>query len=202
MDVNYINTYYIVLFLILCLIFRLDAILFLLLIAKVSYNVGKENIMELDLDSYETLDEDTLIYSDNDVDNIDIETWDNQFSYLYYRCRFYFDIYGGDKTLDEFDYLSNNYKIFDIKNFINIYSTVDIIEDFNYLLTDKYFFEDFYLKCSKNLINIKKGKKSFDNWDINLLSNQDFRNIQNNKIKIVRMNKFKNILYFNVKNHF
>jgi len=202
MDVNYINTYYIVLFLILCLILRLDAILFLLLIAKVSYNVGKENIMELDLDSYETLDEDTLIYSDNDVDNIDIETWDNQFSYLYYRCRFYFDIYGGDKTLDEFDYLSNNYKIFDIKNFINIYSTVDIIEDFNYLLTDKYFFEDFYLKCSKNLINIKKGKKSFDNWDINLLSNQDFRNIQNNKIKIVRMNKFKNILYFNVKNHF
>jgi hypothetical protein len=148
--------------------------------------VNLETDIEYEFDflsfSFDSLD---ALYVETDIDDEFFYTTLNQEFYLFFNCRFFFDLYGGEQTLDFIDFLDFTiYKINDKKNYKNIYKTFIFLHPYDqensYLLYN--FNEDFL-----NDSNIS--------YYLNNINNDDIYNIARsieakNKVKLAQRLKY------------
>jgi len=191
MNFNNLRLFYINLFLILAFILKLYSFIILILVWKLSYSVRKDSFVQQTIESHNRdIHSEDSFYYDQDIDNTYWATIFNQEVYLFYNCRFVFDIYGGNSILSlEHYYIINN-------NYNNIYNNLYI----NKKYTDKS--EDLLFNKVKNYYNFSYNYNNPNYIKYNIIMN-------NYNIKFIKDIKFiyrlkiisKKIKYINEKNN-
>lgn len=108
---------------------------FLILIWKLPYFLNEESDIEYQFNFQTATIEDVgASYLENDIDNDLYYTLQHMQSYLYSNCRFFFDVLGGELTLDYVDFIDFTiYKVND--NYINLNRNYKYIYNNKILLT-------------------------------------------------------------------
>jgi hypothetical protein len=184
MRFNYYCFIYFNIILILLFLFNQFFLFFLIFFVKIPHLLNSESDIDYQFNFQNaTLEDFGVAYLENDIDNDFYYTLQHMQSYLYVNCRFFFDVLGGETTLDYIDFLDFTiYKIND--DIININRNYKYI--YNYNLT---------VKNLKNFDNFKfftiVEDAKFNNYtrkQLNYLGRL-FENIQKN-----RNNKYLNVV--------
>ena len=181
-----LNLWYINIFIFICFLFSSPLVcIFIYIIFKFAYIISKYDSEELELDFYDnTIEDEEFLYCDQDVDPDYLEIFEIEEDYLIGNCHYWFDHYGGKRTVSDDDYyiLNNVYK--------NIYKELRFNIDFN--------LED---KDSNDYINFIEDHKAsnyynfwLDNLDLskyNIITKTYNVNKLLKSIKKIRYEKFK-----------
>ena len=185
------NSYLIIYFnIILLLLFLCNqfSLFFIIFFFKIPYFLNLESDVEYEFDFNTTSFEDVgAAYLENDIDNDFYYTLQHMQSYLYANCRFFFDVLGGESTLDYIDFIdftiykindnvicninrnykyiyNNQYYLIKKINCFNNYKIYNNIEDAindNYEVKQINFLKNIVNK--KNIVNTEKIKKIIKN---------------------------------------
>lgn len=195
MRYNYYCFIYFNIILILLFLFNQFFLFFLIFFFKIPYLLNSESDIDYQFNFQNSSIEDFgVAYLENDIDNDFYYTLQHMQSYLYSNCRFFFDVLGGETTLDYIDFLDFTiYKIND--NIIKINRNYKYI--YNY---------DIIIKNVKNLDNykfftiIEEAKHyNYKNRQLNYLdlflnkNKQEKQKQENVVIQIKDINKLKSI---------
>jgi len=109
-------------------------------------------------------------YSNFDNKYVETDHEDPDFYIMFYQefyslcnCRFSFDIFGGDQTLDDSDFIDATLYM-DYRNLKNVYKN----RNFKYLIKDDYIL---YYFDDDNILNYKSNYNKRDNLDIYNIEN-------------------------------
>lgn len=149
-----LNLWYINIFIFIFLIVHPSLVsLFVWGMFKHAYISAQYDSEELEFDFYEEdLEDEELLYADQDIDSDYVENVETEEDYLIYNCRYWFGTYGGESTLADDDYyiVNNVYK--------NIYKSLDYIKNPNFNIEDKdsteyiNFIEEQKISCNYNFL--------------------------------------------------
>ena len=200
MRFNYYRIIYFNVVLVLLFLCNQFCLFFIIFFLKIPYLLNAESDVEYEFNFQSSSIEDVgASYLENDIDNDFYYTLQHMQSYLYSNCRFFFDVLGGESTLDYIDFIDITiYKINDnIINDINrnykyIYNTNNIIiKNINYFNSYKIYnnIED----AINNNYNVKQidflkklvNKKNVNNTEKEVTINQKIK-IKN----IIKCNKY------------
>jgi len=184
MELNKLKASYLLVLLLIFFYFKIFLAFFILYLIIDAYTVSQENDIEHNYQSFIPRQVHLFMLFDTDADNEYLGSFIDKDSYAIYNCRFFFDIYGGPKTLIDTDYYWNNYSFLDIRNFINIYNKMSKkrINDVENLYVLYYFKEKY-----RSNLNKFKYLKFF---------NKDFCKYIDNKEKLNDLNLLINIKSF------
>lgn len=190
MRFNYYRIIYFNVILILLFWFNQFCLFFLIFFFKIPYLLNDESDIEYQF-SFQapSMEEVGSSYLENDIDNDFYYTLQHMQSYLYSNCRFFFDVLGGESTLDYVDFIDFTiYKFYDVdynninRNYKYIYNNPIILKNIKYLNNFKMY----------NIIEEAKN----NNYHINVISNLENiinnkkkSNDKHNKINLIKLNK-------------
>lgn len=184
MQFSYYRIIYLNIILILCFFANQFFLFFLFIFFKLPYFLNLESDIEYEFDFiYSAFDDIDARYLENDIDNEYYYILTHMEIYLYNNCRFFFDILGGETTLDFVDFL--DFTIYNIndeyikinRNYKNIYNnkiayintkTMNDLYNYKiYQLIDNYI-NDTYLRTQINVLktffdNKKEEKEEYNN---------------------------------------
>lgn len=190
------NSYRIIYFniiLILLFWFNLFCLFFLIFFFKIPYLLNYESDTEYQFNFQSpSMEEVGSSYLENDIDNDFYYTLQHMQSYLYSNCRFFFDVLGGESTLDYVDFI--DFTIYKLND--NNYHNIN--RNYKYIYNNQ-----IGLKSIKNLNSFKMyniiEEAKHDNYHINVISYlEKFINNKQNNINNKEQNKF-NLIKFNNK---
>lgn len=199
MRFNYYRIIYFNFILIFLFLFNQFFLFFLICFFKIPYLLNAESDIEYQFNFQTSSIEDVgSAYLENDIDNDFYYTLQHMQSYLYSNCRFFFDVLGGETTLDYIDFVDFTiYKINDNINGINrnykyIYSNEIILKNYKFFNTLKIYKIYQIIDEAKSDNNIKHNVVYLQNILNSKLYNNDKEeqfSIFNNKLKIKLQNK-------------
>jgi hypothetical protein len=197
MRFNYYRIIYFNLILLLLFLCNQFCLFFIIFFYKIPYLLNLESDIEYEFNFQVNFIEDVgANYLENDIDNDFYYTLQHMQSYLYANCRFFFDVLGGESTLDYIDFIDftiykiNDGIIYNInRNYKYIYNNNQVfIKTINYFNKYKLYnniddainnnYELKKIKFLKNLLN----KKNIDNT-------KNKEKIKNKIINIMQCNK-------------
>lgn len=158
--------------------------LFLIIcIIKITYYINLESIIPYIYNSiHNDLEHEECYVQDQDIDTSYLVNLFNEEVYLIYRCKFFFDFYGGNTTLSIEDY----YSLINFYN--NIYLTLDFWIFKN--IEDELFKETFFF-INKKKFFLLKDVNNITLQFFNLFHKSNFIEILNSKKKFILIKYFK-----------
>ena len=186
MRFNYYRIIYFNIILIALFLCNQFCLFFIIFFYKIPYLLNAESDVEYQFNfQASSIEEVGANYLENDIDNDFYYTLQHMQSYLYANCRFFFDVMGGELTLDYIDFIDFTiYNISDAiidinRNYKYIYKNQIIIKNINYF--NNYKLYNNIEEASNNNYQIKQI-----NFLKNLLNN---KNNSNNSNSIKQINQ-------------
>lgn len=147
MRFNYYRIIYFNIILLFLFLFNQFFLFFLIFFFKIPYLLNAESDIDYQFNFQTSTIEDVgSAYLENDIDNDFFYTLQHMQSYLYSNCRFFFDVLGGETTLDYIDFI--DFTIYKINDRIN-----DVNRNYKYIYNN-----EVILKNSKFFNNLKMYK--------------------------------------------
>lgn len=217
MRFNYYRIIYFNLILLLLFLCNQFCLFFIIFFYKIPYLLNIESDVEYEFNFQVSIIEDVgASYLENDIDNDFYYTLQHMQSYLYANCRFFFDVLGGESTLDYIDfidftiykindnviyninrnykYIYNNNQIF-VKtiNYFNkykLYNDIEIAINNNYQVKQINFLRNLLKKKKVDNNNNKKEQKKI----VNIMKQSNKYTLLDKQIKIQQeINNYKQL---------